>query len=82
MRQRVAHGNRGGEEHQRDGQADAAPAEQLAQLTPRPDGALAEEFVDRVAQEGRLLGRAGGALEMDDQRERRRPPAGRGSTRR
>ena len=63
-------------------QADAAAAEQLAELTPGPDGALAEEFVDRVAQEDRLLGRAGRALEMDDQGERRPTPAGRGSTRR
>ena len=61
----------GGEEHQRDGQADAAAAEQLAQLASRPDGPLVEELVDRVAQEGRLLGRAGGAVEMDDQRQGR-----------
>ena len=71
-RQRVADGNRGGQEHQRDAQADAAAPEQLAELTPGPDGALAEEFVDRVAQEDRLLGRAGRAVEMDDQCERRR----------
>ena len=64
-------GNRGGEEHQRNGQAAAAAAEQLAQLASRPDRPLVEELVDRVAQEGRLLGRAGRAVEMDDQRQRR-----------
>ena len=58
------------EERQADCQARPTAAEQVAQVAPRSDRALAKERVDGViAKNPRLVFRAGAAIQIDDERK-------------